>query len=452
MRRTKELSCLSKSKLGLTAILASGLLVYSMASITDARSSIINPLNTRSALFAAAKASPSSKPAAIQVRWQAKADGGGFSAGKQPVSNGVIYYSANNILYAKHISTGKLLWSYRNAADPQIVTNNSVFVFANSDHLLKISATTGKLIWKVKVARLPMEVGGQARLINGKVIFANERGGIIAYNPVSGKKLWENPNIPMYAGSIYGEYKGVLVVSSTVDNIRSQFYGLDPATGKKLWRTEGIYNLISANAENFVLQKRSVEQYKTVTAPVQGHLLTLVQLDPATGKITGEENYQPLDDVRRTGSFYTFIQNPYIYAASEDADQSEISLTRFTRGQGDSAASKSYDGFGSWVAGPVEGMAFFQQGTKLTGVNLADDRIVTFNSPSSKVVKVEKKDHYVFASYEDGKFSVMDAESGASLGQFNTGLSYTYFGNVTIDNGTALIRFESKLFAVSLPK
>ncbi|QSF42560.1 PQQ-binding-like beta-propeller repeat protein [Paenibacillus tianjinensis] len=442
---------MSKFKLGFTAFLASGLLVYSVASITDARSSIINPLNTRAVLFAAAKASPSPKPAAIQVRWQAKADGGGFSAGKQPVSNGVIYYSTNNILYAKNISTGKLLWSYRNAANPQIVTNNSVFVFANSDHLLKISATTGKLIWKVKVAQLPMEVGGQARLINGKVIFANERGGIIAYNPVSGKKLWENPKIPMYAGSLYGEYKGVLVVSSTVDNIRSQYYGLDPETGKQLWRTEGIYDLISVDGGNFVLQKRAGEQYKTVTAPVPGHLLTLVQMDPATGKITGEENYQPLDDVRRIGSFYTFIQKPYTYAASEDADQSEISLTRFTRGQGDSA-SKSYDGYGSWVAGPVEGMVFFQQCTKLTGVNLTDDRIVTFITPSSKIVKVEKKDHYVFASYEDGSFSVMDAESGASLGQFNTGLSYTYFGNIAIDNGTALIRFESKLFAVSLPK
>ncbi|MNW69724.1 hypothetical protein D3C74_487980 [compost metagenome] len=65
---------------------------------------------------------------------------------------------------------------------------------------------------------------------------------------------------------------------------------------------------------------------------------------------------------------------------------------------------------------------------------------------------MEKKDHFVFAGYENGSFSVMDADTGASLGQFNTGLSYTYFGSVTIDKGTALIRFESKLFAVSLPK
>lgn len=244
------------------------------------------------------------------------------------------------------------------------MTNNSVFFIDNNEQLVKVSADTGKLLWKVKVSKFPIEIGAQVRLINGKIYFSNERGGVAVYHPVTGKKIWENTDIPMYVGTIYGEYKGALVVSSTVDNIRTQFFGLDLATGKKLWRTEGFYEYVGVQDGHLLLRKQVKEHYDAETTPVAGHVLTLVQLDPATGKISGQEDYKPLNDIDRMSNYYTSIQNPYIYTVVGNLDKDEYTLTRFTRSQDKETAEKSYESYGRWLVSPTNGMAFFKKEPK----------------------------------------------------------------------------------------
>ncbi|WP_438498160.1 outer membrane protein assembly factor BamB family protein [Paenibacillus sp. IHBB 3054] len=391
------------------------------------------------------------KDTSLPLKWSVATDGIGMYD-KLPILNGILFYTANNTLYAKNIATGQVKWSYKNGGEPQILTNSSIFFIDNNEQLVKVSADTGKLLWKVKVSKRPIEVGAQARLINGKVYFSNESGGVAAYHPVTGKKIWENTNIPMYVGTIYGEYKGVLVVSSTVDNTRTQFYGLDLATGKKLWRTEGLYGYVGVQEGHLVLRKQVNEQYDAEATPVPGHLLTLVQLDPATGKISGQEDYEPLNDIDRMSNYYTSIQNSYIYTAAGNLDKDEYTLTRFTRGQSKETATKSYESYGRWLAGPTNGMAFFQKETQITGVNLQNDRVVTFDNPASKVELLQRVGKAVFTIYENGYLSINHADTGALFGIIKTGAGYHYFGNVTIEKGIALIPTERKLLAVALPK
>ncbi|QUL52379.1 PQQ-binding-like beta-propeller repeat protein [Paenibacillus tritici] len=405
---------------------------------------------------AAASLSPSTTaPTAAQLlplKWQVSTDGAGMYASKLPVINGILYYSHKNTLYAKNIATGKTQWSYKQGAHPEIVTANSIFFIDNQEQLVKLSAATGKLIWKVKVSEHPMEVGGQARLINGMIYFANESGGVAAYNPVTGKRLWVNKDIPMYAGSIYGEYPGALVVSSTVDNIRTQFFGLDPFTGKRLWRTEGLYNYVASEQGQLVLREQAAAVKGNTTEAVPGYQLTLVKLNPTTGKLSDKENYNLLKDTSNMGSYATTFQNSYIYSVDSILEQEDPVLTRLTRGADTVATVKSYASYGKWLSGPADGMAFFQHETQISGVKLADDSVVAFDHAAEPVEHLQRAGHAVFAIYRNGTISVNHSDTGALLGMIKSGATSPSFGRITIVNGTALIPMEHRIIAVPLPE
>lgn len=428
------------------------LVTASLLSSPAAAAPVSSRINTASAQSANPSADQTSALPSLQLKWKAVINGSGIYEEEQSVRNGMIFYTADNVLYARNIATGQIRWSYNNGGSPQILTNNSVIFIDQHQQLVKVSIATGKLQWKVKVAKRPIEIGGQASMINGKIVFANESGGVAAFHPVTGAKIWENNSIPMYVGSFYGEYKGVLVVSSTIDNIRRQFFGLDPVTGARLWRTEGIFTYLGLEEGQLVLREESKAPSSNSATPVPGHLLTLVHLDPATGKVSNRQNYNPLEDVTRMGHYHTVIQGSSIYSADGNLDQDEMVLTRFTKGESAEAASKSYKDSGSWVAGPMEGMAFFQKGTQLLGVNLADDSVTRFGHPASKIISLVRVGKAVFASYKNGDFSISNAETGELLGVTKTGDKHPYFYNIFVVNGTVLVPTESRLLALTLPK
>ncbi|MDF9841151.1 MULTISPECIES: PQQ-binding-like beta-propeller repeat protein [unclassified Paenibacillus] len=447
---------MSKTTLGLALLLAAGLLTYGLITAAhEANSSQNNQKpNEVTEEAALAKITPKPSPEAVtplQILWETETDGSGMYSDDPPVSNGFFYYSHNNTLNAASISSGAITWTYENARTPEIITDNAIYTISGSAHLVKLSADTGKQLWSKQVAKQPMEVGGHACLSGDRILFANESGGVAAYDPETGRQLWSNPEIPMYAGTIHGEHKGVLIVSSTIDNIRSQYFGLDPATGQQVWRTEGILSPVATHEDDMILRETAAEQYIPGESPVSGHRLNLVRLDSATGQLTGQEKYQPLEDVRMMGSSLALIEQPYVYTVDGKLDQADSYLTRFTLGQSNGSGVKTYDDYGAWVAGPAEGMAFFNQNDVLTGVFLADDRTVTFAAPAQGITLIQKRGNAVFASYDNGSFLIMDASTGDIAGKLDTGLTYTYFGDIIISGTTALVRFENKTFALELP-
>ncbi|MEK4851868.1 PQQ-binding-like beta-propeller repeat protein [Paenibacillus sp. FSL H7-0756] len=416
------------------------LLTLSLLSTASSGTSTVLVSTAHAASVGSSATTSSSANALLTPLWQVSADGTGIYDQQQAVMNGTLYYSHKNMLYAKHIATGKTLWSYKQGEHPQILTSNSVFFINNQEQLVKVSASTGKLVWKVKLSAKPMEIGGQARLINGTLYFANESGGMAAYHPVTGKKLWENKDIPMYAGKIYGEFSGVIVASSTVDNIRTQFFGLDPSTGKRLWRTEGLHSYVTSEKGQLVLQEQ-----------VPGYQITLVQLNPVTGKISGQEKYKPHGNVSGLSSYTASIQNSYLYSVNTVNGKDEYVLTRFTRSRDTAASFKSYASYGNWLTGPIGGMAYFQQGTQVSGIRLADDSVVVFDHPAEPVMQLQRTSHAVFAIYSNGNISINHADTGALLGMIRSGASSPRFGVISIVNGTAIIPTENNIIAVTLP-
>lgn len=413
-----------------TCLLSLSLLSTASSSVSPV---LVPTAHAASVSSSAAASSPTN--ALLTPLWQVSADGTGMYDHKQAVVNGTLYYSHNNTLYAKNIATGKTLWSYKQGAHPEVLTSNSVFFIDNQEQLVKVSAATGKLLWKVKLSAKPMEIGGQARLINGTLYFANESGGMAAYHPVTGKKLWENKDIPMYAGKIYGEFSGVVVASSTVDNIRTQFFGLDPSTGKRLWRTEGLHRYVTSENGQLVLQEQ-----------VPGS-----PLNPVTGKLSGQENYKPQGDVSGLSSYTASIHNSYLYSVNNVSGKDEYVLTRFTRSRDTAASFKSYASYGNWLTGPIGGMAYFQQGTQISGIRLTDDSVVDFDKPAEPVIHLQRAGRAVFAIYENGNISINHADTGVLLGMIRSGASSPGFGIISIVKGTAIIPTENNIIAVTLP-
>ncbi|CAH1056981.1 PQQ-binding-like beta-propeller repeat protein [Paenibacillus pseudetheri] len=387
----------------------------------------------------------------IKPLWHDKTDGQGIYSQQSPISNGLFYYSSGGTLKAVDLTTGKVKWSYKNGSNPEIITNNSVFFITNEGYLVKVNAQTGKLLWKVKAAKDPIEIGAFTELVSGVLYFRNEHGGIAAYHPVTGKKIWENKDIPMYVGSIDGLYDGVLVVSSTVDNRRTQFFGLDPATGKRLWRIQGFYSFVAYRHGQLILREQANASNDVSNEPIKGYQLTLVHVDVNTGKAKTKENYKPLEDVSRLGNTFTSLQGSYLYTVDGSLDNFDGNpLYRFTLSQETTTEPKSFEEYGNWVAGPVNNMAFFQNGTQMTGVPINDNEITSFNGPDSPALSVQLIGKGIYAGYENGYFHILNAETGKALGKVKTGAQQ--YGKLFSANGILYIQTEHDLFAISLPK
>lgn len=386
----------------------------------------------------------------LKLKWKTQADGVGLYDDFAPISNGLFFYSKGGILQATDIATGTVQWTYKNGESPKIVTRNFVFFITFEGYLVKVEAKTGKVIWKVKATQPPIEVGAYAELRDGVVYFWNESGGITAYNPVSGHKIWENKKIPMYVGRIIGQYKNVLVVKSTVNNIRSQFFGLDPASGKILWRTEGIFYFIAYRDGELILRQEADAAYTFPITPTPGSMVTLTKIDVSTGKVTGEENYNTVNDVSRLGNIYTSLQGSYVYSVDGNLDKDEAFLNRFTLGQASETPPTSYEEFGKWLAGPSNGMIFFQKGRQITGVNAYNNRRVTFDSLAGSALNLQLIGNGVYTGDDKGNFYIMNMATGKILGTLKTGAGQ--YGKIYVVNNTVLIHTEHDIYAVALPK
>lgn len=436
---------MTQSKLILNTILTTALLASGtgLSWTSDASLSAVQAAPT-TAVSTNNNAAESVSVPLLSPKWQAKADGLGLYDTQPPVANGLVYYSASGTLKAADLDTGKVKWSYKYGSHPEVVTASSVFfIDYSSGYLVKTEAKTGKVLWKVQAAKTPIIIGAYATLLNDVLYVTNESGGIAAYHPASGKKIWENSKLPMYAGGIVGQHDGVLVVFSTVDNLRTQFFGLNAANGKKLWRQEGVYSTVSFNKGQLILRQQADD---TAKAPVKGYLATLVTVNTANGKITKQENVQPLSDISRLYHAYTALQDNELYTV----DGNEAVLTHIKLGEDNAAAIKSYAEYGQWLAGPINGTAYFHKDGQLTGLNLDSDETVKFSIPATPGLHVQISGKAVFAGAEDGYLYIMNAATGKTLGLVKTGAQQ--FGTIFVKNGTALVQTDTRLLAVALPK
>ncbi len=185
-----------------------------------------------------------------QTKWSVKLDGNIISS--PVVVNNVVYVgSDNNYIYALNASTGSTIWRFDAGVGNETVVTRSVavangIVYGSSsdltDHsyLFAINASTGQQVWRVKVYD---QLFTDVQAVNGVIYFASsaitKEGGprttdsyVYAYDASTGKRLWISGKIGNMILSAPAIANGVVYVGSE----DSYVYALNASTGARLWR------------------------------------------------------------------------------------------------------------------------------------------------------------------------------------------------------------------------
>ncbi|MDO3412248.1 PQQ-binding-like beta-propeller repeat protein [Saccharibacillus sp. CPCC 101409] len=393
-------------------------------------------------------------PRKLQPVWQADTAGSERSA-LLPVSNGLTYYTdRQQTLHAADIRTGKIKWSIKEAGAPEVVTSNTVSFINKAGQLVKADAVSGRIHWKVSAVKLPNVLGAHIHSVGGLLLVLNEDGGVSAYNPSSGKRIWKNSRLRMYASDVIGQYSDTLVVASSVDNMQTRFFGLDPDTGKIRWSLTGFYNKIGTDNGNLVLREVTEQAMRLFyrEKPFRGYQFRLALLDPKTGRIVETEKYGLLQDARLSVDLQGYLTGKFAYGVEGELDSRNVDnrLTRYLRGSTSPETIKSYAEYGNLVSGLEEGWFFFQKNGVLTALRASDDKTVSFGRLPASVettgVKVEGQ--YVFAGLNGGGGYLFNLKTGAPIGRFDTELDL--FTHPFFSEGMLFIRTETKIEAFQI--
>jgi outer membrane protein assembly factor BamB len=205
-----------------------------------------------------------------EVLWTAPL-GAGF--GGPVVKAGKVYIldrddTTGDIMRCFDLNTGKELWkvSYNSPGEVPfpgsrsipIVDDKHVYSVGMNGDLYCIDINTHQPVWHKNVwkdyggGKVPMWGIAQSPAIYGDLLLVNSQApeaGIVAYNKNTGAVVWKTPNLgnESYVSpkilKIHGEDHVVMVTSSTNDythpnkpKTKGTVVGLDPKTGKELWK------------------------------------------------------------------------------------------------------------------------------------------------------------------------------------------------------------------------
>ncbi|MBL4561285.1 MAG: PQQ-like beta-propeller repeat protein, partial [Labilibaculum sp.] len=197
----------------------------------------------------------------------------GIGYGGPIVKSGKIYLldrddKAGDIMRCFNLSTGKELWkfaydapgevSYPGSRSVPIVDEDYVYSCGAYGDLYCIDIKTQKNVWNKNIwtdfggEKIPVWAVTQNPLIyNNLLIVASQapQAGVVAYNKLTGDLVWKTPNLgnESYVSptvvKIDGEDHVVMVTSTTnnykypdLEHILGNVVGIDPLTGKILWK------------------------------------------------------------------------------------------------------------------------------------------------------------------------------------------------------------------------
>ncbi|KAA9006572.1 PQQ-like beta-propeller repeat protein [Paenibacillus spiritus] len=404
------------------------------------------------AAASAAPASSSSEAAVsaplIRPLWQAATNGSGLYSDFMPEINGMVYYADNQRLVAAELRTGKIRWSVREGGRPEAMTANSLFYLSRTREVVKVDARTGKRIWSVKPPLRPSDAGSYLQLVNGTLLFSNEGMGLAAFNPVTGALLWSNSQLDLYAGGPFGQFGKILMVSGTIDNVSRHWFGLNAARGTELWSLKGPYDILGSYKGGLLLRENTSLAIQQSKKAVPGNLVSLYRLNPLNGGLAPVGRYIPVSDLRRMANYSNTLEGSSLYSVDGDLDQGDAILRRYDLDSAGQASPVSYEQYGTWVAGPAQGLALFSGGNSLIGLRLADGSRIDYGRFPAAFTRVQIIDSLVVAGLADGSVYVMNAGTGQAIGRIQTGDAE--FGNVAVREGVLLIPTEKKLLAVKV--
>ncbi len=132
------------------------------------------------------------------------------------VINGTAYLFEgvkNGIFYCLNAATGAVVWQYDTGyrGDSGIYSSaayyNGVVYFGGYKTLYALNASTGAVAWPSPILQPIGSIVSSPSIANGVLYVTTESGNLVAYDPVSGARLWKH-NFPIstskYGASIYG--------------------------------------------------------------------------------------------------------------------------------------------------------------------------------------------------------------------------------------------------------
>jgi len=165
----------------------------------------------------------------LQVKWR-KFFQNGFLLSPTTMASGVVYFGANNHVYALDARTGAELWTY--AAGDQVdsspaVANGVVYFSSGDGNVYALNATTGAPLWRYTTGFV---VTSSPAVANGVVYISSWDHNLYALNASTGAKLWSYTT-GSFLSSSPAVANGVVYVGSS----DGHFYALDASTGAYRW-------------------------------------------------------------------------------------------------------------------------------------------------------------------------------------------------------------------------
>jgi outer membrane protein assembly factor BamB len=193
----------------------------------------------------------------------------GIGFASMSVSNGKVYATGNidnnDFLYCLDAATGKEIWKksypcplYKKSheggpcATPTI-DGNAVYTFSKDGDAIRFDATTGKIVWhrnlhKEMGLKPPTWYFASSAFIAGDLVIYNAGKYGTALKKADGSTVWQSGEGPGgYSTAVPYEIagqKGVVML------VRREVVGLNPATGKVLWKFpfKTAYDINAADA------------------------------------------------------------------------------------------------------------------------------------------------------------------------------------------------------------
>jgi alcohol dehydrogenase (cytochrome c) len=185
------------------------------------------------------------------------------------VSDGVMYVSAANDLYALDAGSGRQVWNYRRPRTRGVagvaargvnrgvaLSGERVFMTTDHAHLIAINRASGALLWETEMADWRQNYNGTgAPMVVGNLVISGIAGGdegargfVAAYEQATGKEVWRfwavpargEPGSETWKGSAI-EHPGAATwmtgsYDADLDNLYSDsVVALDPKTGRRKW-------------------------------------------------------------------------------------------------------------------------------------------------------------------------------------------------------------------------
>jgi outer membrane protein assembly factor BamB/DNA-binding ferritin-like protein (Dps family) len=164
------------------------------------------------------------------------------------ITRDVIYFGANSFMFAINKSDGKEIWRYltNGSVKSSPVIDNGIIYFGSGDFFVyALNATTGELIWKFDSGYY---IQSDPAILDGVVYIGNDDVFLYAIDAMTGKQIWKYKSPDFIKNPITVFEKSIFIINN------NSITKIDSKTGKAIWKYEENFG----DSSNVVIDNNSI--------------------------------------------------------------------------------------------------------------------------------------------------------------------------------------------------